>query len=440
MEKILHDRRPDIVLQGVQGQGPPPGEVPFTICALTYLSRPQNLPPFYNAALSLTRMGIRVDAYGTIGRVGSLPYEIIAPGFSFTRIGIHSRNFFYKIPGRLGDNLVTAGVQYVFSFFEYNIRIYLKAMSGRADIVEAHDLPSLLCARLIAWRKGCPIVFHAHELWSEMGPQIRFKGFWQWFQRRLIRGVDLVVTPEVNRARIYRDEYGFPALPLVIANCPPFKAAGRGTTLRDMAASKGMTSRCLVLYQGVISGERCIDEIVAATEYLHDDVALTIIGNGFDEWSDPPSRFPPGRRIVFLPHVPYETLVDYTASADIGLLFYRNTCRNNYYCAPNKLYEYMMMGLPVVTCNYPGLVGFVEGQGIGLCVDPEDPRAIADAVNRIASDGALRDSMSRNCLRLARDRWNWENEFARLYDAYLRLPTDLAGRAPASAVVGQETR
>lgn len=432
MEKILTAGRPEMIREHVPGDDIVPERGPFTICAITYLIRPQNLPPFYNAALSFTRAGIQVHAFGTVGRVGVKRHEEIAPGFTFGRITLRSRVIFHHIPGRLGDNVFTAVLQYLFSYVEYNVKTFLRARHCPADIVEAHDLPSLFCARLLAWHKRCPVVYHAHELWSEMGPHIRFRSFWRWLEKRLIRGIDLIVTPEENRARIYRDEYGAPEIPLVIANCPPFKPVSRGTILRELTAAKEIKSSCIVLYQGLITRERCIDEIVAATEFVGDNIALAIVGHGIDEWSDPPSRIPPGRRIVHLPHVAYEKLSDYTASADIGLLFYRNTCRNNYFCAPNKLYEYMMMGLPVITCNYPGLVAFVEGEEIGICVDPEDPRAIAGAINRISGDETLRSRMSGNCLRLAKERWNWEREFPRLYDAYSNLPAGLPVRTAGS--------
>jgi glycosyltransferase involved in cell wall biosynthesis len=122
-----------------------------------------------------------------------------------------------------------------------------------------------------------------------------------------------------------------------------------------------------------------------------------------------------------MPHVRYEDLMKYTASASAGFLFYRNTCRNNYYCAPNKLYEYMMMGLPIITCDYPGLRQVVEGEGIGLCVNPEDPEAIAGAVNRLVSHPDAYATMKANCLRLAKTRYNWEQEFALLRPKYDEL-------------------
>jgi glycosyltransferase involved in cell wall biosynthesis len=121
-----------------------------------------------------------------------------------------------------------------------------------------------------------------------------------------------------------------------------------------------------------------------------------------------------------LPQVPYDELVPYTASADLGILLYRNDCRNNYYCAPNKLFEYMMMGLPMIAANYPGLMPIVEGEQVGLCVDPESPAAIAAAVNRLAADPGQRERMRANGLRLTAERYNWETEstpLVRLYGA-----------------------
>jgi glycosyltransferase involved in cell wall biosynthesis len=122
--------------------------------------------------------------------------------------------------------------------------------------------------------------------------------------------------------------------------------------------------------------------------------------------------------IVVLPPVPYKDLVPYTASADIGILLYRNDCRNNYYCAPNKLFEYMMMGLPMIAANYPGMLPLVEGEGVGLCVDPESPKAIAASVNLLAADPDRRERMRGNGLRLSKDRFNWEIESAPLLQLY----------------------
>jgi len=72
----------------------------------------------------------------------------------------------------------------------------------------------------------------------------------------------------------------------------------------------------------------------------------------------------------------------------------------------------------MIAANYPGMVPLVEGNGVGLCIDPESPRAIADAVNRLAADPDLRERMQGHGLRLSKDRYNWEIESAPLQQLY----------------------
>jgi len=85
----------------------------------------------------------------------------------------------------------------------------------------------------------------------------------------------------------------------------------------------------------------------------------------------------------------------------------------------------MMMGLPIVTCDYPGLMKIVEGEQVGLCVNPEQPLEIAKAINTLATNRELYQTMRANCFRLSREKYNWENEFKKLLDLYadiLSLP------------------
>jgi glycosyltransferase involved in cell wall biosynthesis len=149
------------------------------------------------------------------------------------------------------------------------------------------------------------------------------------------------------------------------------------------------------------------------------------MGGGFGKWADPAGALARYDSVVVLPRVPYHELAPWTASADVGILLYRNDCRNNYYCAPNKLFEYMMMGLPVIAPRFPGMTKLVEGEGVGLCVDPQEPAQIAAAANRLAGDAGLRARMRANALRLSLERYNWQKEFEPLLGAYRAL---LAGR------------
>ena len=67
---------------------------------------------------------------------------------------------------------------------------------------EANDLPPLLPAVVSAKLRGKPVVYRAHELWSEQTPNMRFAAFWRFMDRFLVPRCDYVVTPEENRSRI----------------------------------------------------------------------------------------------------------------------------------------------------------------------------------------------------------------------------------------------
>ena len=311
-----------------------------------------------------------------------------------------------------------AAVQYVASYVEFLTKAIVAALRSRADVYEANDLPPLLAAVVAAKLRGKPVVYRAHELWSEATPNVRFAAFWRFMERTLVPRADYVVTPEENRSRIYEVELRARRPPITVRNCPPYRPPIASSRLRDELRRRGIQCSTIVLYQGLVDSMRCIEEIAEATRFFDDGVVLVIMGTGYGKWANPTTALAGYERIVVLPPVPYHELVPYTASADIGILLYRNDCRNNYYCAPNKLFEYMMMGLPMIAANYPGLLPLVEGEGVGLCVDPESPQAIAAAVNRLAADPDRRERMRQNGLRLAKDRYNWEIESAPLLQLY----------------------
>jgi glycosyltransferase involved in cell wall biosynthesis len=100
----------------------------------------------------------------------------------------------------------------------------------------------------------------------------------------------------------------------------------------------------------------------------------------------------------------------YVASADLGVVIYKNVSLNNYLCAPTKLYEYIMARVPVVACDFPVMRELLDEYPIGFVFDSDDPVSIADAVNRFfRTDSAQRDEMART-LGHARQRFNWEHE------------------------------
>jgi glycosyltransferase involved in cell wall biosynthesis len=90
-------------------------------------------------------------------------------------------------------------------------------------------------------------------------------------------------------------------------------------------------------------------------------------------------------RVFLLPSVPHVDIIRYMASADIGTAFYSNTNINNYYCASNKLYEFIDLEKPILTNNYPGLLENVEHFRLGICLSEVTPKSLAKAYTQVSN-------------------------------------------------------
>ncbi len=400
------------------------------ICMVTYVSDPSSLPPLLNKARSLARSGYDVRVLCLTERPELPRLERYAGDFDVVRIYSKTRRLFSRMYGLSPRSTLTAFVQYFATYAEYNVRAIAAALRSKADLFEAHDLPTLPATLSAAALKGRPVLYHAHELHAETHRKVRFAGFWRHLERTLVPLVDTVITPEANRSRIMREEAGARRPPVTIMNCPPYRPPMRTSVIPEELRRRGIEARFVLLYQGLFDEERCVKELLAATRYFANGTVLVLIGSGYGEYADLRPLIPDPQRAVVLPPVHYDELHHYTASADAGVLLYRNTCRNNYYCAPNKVHEYMMMGLPVITNDYPGMRELVSGERVGLTVDCEDPRDIAEAVRRLVDEPDTYRAFRENALRCSRDRYNWERESHRLDAVYERL---LGGAGPVGA-------
>ncbi len=394
------------------------------IVMVTYVFDPSALPPMLNNARSLARVGYDVEILCISFESNASVLKQDRSGFVVRPLPLRVLALFDRIFGLSPRRPVHAALQYSLSYLEYLIRAFFACMWSGADIIEANDLPALLPAVLAGWVRRTPVVYRAHELYPEMHANVRFASVWRLLERMLVPRVDTVMTPEPNRSRIYAEEYGARRQPVTVMNCPPYSPSVRTQTLRHELRAKGIDSSFIVLYQGLYDDSRCIREIIAAATHFVEGATLVLIGSGYGEFSDLSGLISDPTRVVALSRVPYDRLQEYTASADVGLLFYRNSCRNNYYCAPNKLHEYMMMGLPVITNDYPGIAALVNGSDIGLAVDATKPSEIAAAVNRLANAPDRREQMKMNALRLSKERFNWEIEFLKVEAEYRRLLGD----------------
>lgn len=122
-------------------------------------------------------------------------------------------------------------------------------------------------------------------------------------------------------------------------------------------------------------------------------------------------------RIHFLDKVPFQQLPSYTREAYLGFQVLQNICFNHYSASSNKLFEYMMAHVPVVSCDFPEIQKVVEETNTGIVIDSHNVNEIAEAVNKLVKNPQLRSEMSENT-KVAKEIYNWENEKVKLLDIY----------------------
>ena len=183
------------------------------------------------------------------------------------------------------------------------------------------------------------------------------------------------------------------------------------------------TDKKLLIYVGGITFNRGLEELIISLDSLP-DCYLVCMGYGTEPFKqrllDLASDTGVKDRFFFFGPVPTNEVVCFAAGADLGVAPIANACMSYYYCSPNKLFEYMNAGLPVIASNFPELEKVVLGHEIGLTFDPADPDDIARAARKILDNPALAARMRQNALN-ASGHYNWGNEARKLIGIYERL-------------------
>jgi len=137
----------------------------------------------------------------------------------------------------------------------------------------------------------------------------------------------------------------------------------------------------------------------------------------------------------FLDPVPKTTLTQMMADADVGLMILADVPAFYYGTSPNKFFDYISTGLPVVN-NYPGwLADLINEHNCGIAVPPEDPDAFADALVKLAEDAELQEKMGRNARRLAEQRFDRRmlaTQFVDFLEAFGKRNDDMVCKTPAT--------
>lgn len=296
----------------------------------------------------------------------------------------------------------------------------LRAFAENADIYHIHDLELLPWARLLRI-KGKPVVYDIHEDYeTSLGEKPYFPrsirpvaaAFFGAIERFIASGMNKIIA-EKHYSRRFPD-----AVPIL--NRPPLSLINCGRAFEPGSGK--------LLYTGNLTEARGALNMARLVRF-RPDFQLTAVGRCRKRTAEAIRREagPAAGRILLQGlgrHVPFDEIIGVYRNGGwlAGLALFSDTkhCREK---ELTKFFEYMAVGLPVVASDFPAWKRLIQDRGAGLCVDPEDPAAVAAALDRLRRhpDEAL--AMGMRGKELVRTCFNWEIEAGKLiafYDALSR--------------------
>jgi len=298
----------------------------------------------------------------------------------------------------------------------------VKLIQTPADIYHAHDDNALApCYITALWHKAL-LIFDAHELPLSDLTATRWNKLTRLFIYLLTAMISrcdgvITVSPPI-REYIYKQYGGAKAT--LVRNVPLYRVVPKSDRLRHHLGLSPDTH--IALYQGNVEANRGLHKLVYAASFLSQGIIIVIMGKGLEVITAHLQSLIASEgvadRVKLLPPVPYEQLLDWTASADIGLTLlppdYSLSIR---WCLPNKLFEYLMAGLPILSSQLDAVAEVIKTYEVGQIAPSLEPAAIAATITRMMADRSMLQQMRANALRAAQ-KFCWEEEKQQLICLY----------------------
>ena len=296
----------------------------------------------------------------------------------------------------------------------------------QADIYHAHVEDALLACYIAAILRRKPFIVDTPELTLSDPHATR----WPWLIAPIVHIIRYIVSScsgYITASPLFAQElsrlYGAKEVTL-IRNVPYYQEVPKSDRLRQHLGL-GLDIR-IALYQGNLQPNRRLDLLVHAASFLEPNIVIVMMGSArkttLDQLEDLIVSKGVADRVRIIPSVPYEELLTWTASADIGLtIFQPDYSRTIQFCLPNKLFEYLMAGLPVLSSQLDAIAEVIKTYDVGQLLPSVAPSDIGAAINAMLADTSALTRMRRNALEAAKQEFNWEKESLKLIHLYQNI-------------------
>lgn len=293
------------------------------------------------------------------------------------------------------------------------------------DLVHAADFDTFLPAVIIAKIRRKPIIYDIYDFYSDMivfpiMPNF-FRLLFGIIDKTLIRFADAIILPDESR----REQIGksLTERAIIIANTPSQEALDK---IRVNNKDNKDNDEFTIFYGGCIDKDREIDHLCYAIEDIS-DTKLIIMGPCPQNYSQQLHKLCKDRHKyeLCLSWKPYTDILEQTANADITFAFYNPKSYNNRYASPNKLFEAMMCGRPIITNEGTSMAKIVKSEKCGIVVPFGNIEALKEAIVSLKDDPRLRHNLGNNGRSAYALKYSWtimKTKLIGIYRELLALP------------------
>ncbi len=295
----------------------------------------------------------------------------------------------------------------------FNLRLFLFLLFKRSDLLLSNDLDTLLANRIVSKLKRNKLVYDSHELFTEV-PELtsrpKVRKVWLSIEKRIFPKLKSVYTVNQSIAKIYEERYG--------VNVGVVRNVSRKwepTNIKSKADLSIAEDKKMIILQGSgINIDRGGEEAVESMQWVKNAI-LYIVGGGdvINQLKEMVKTKSLSDKVIFIDRIPYDEMMNYTYHADLGLTLDKDTNPNYRFSLPNKVFDYIHAGTPVLSSDLVEIKRVIDKHNVGATLKEYSSKSIASEINKIFEKPESLKQMKENCIS-ASEAECWENEQEKL--------------------------
>ena len=274
-----------------------------------------------------------------------------------------------------------------FFYAEINTRLFWTLIFKRKSLLIANDLDTLLPVFLASKLSNTPLIYDSHEYFTEV-PELQnrpiVKSFWEKLERALFPRLRYVITVNEALAEIYFGKYKVPVT--VLKNVP--ELSNKLESIKGVVRDEKLDNdeEKFLIYQGALNVGRGIELMIDSMVGLK-EFKLLIVGEGdiSEELKAQVVEMRLEDRILFQGRLLPDQLKKLTPTAVLGLSLEEDLGQNYRYALPNKLFDYIHAGIPVIVSDLPVMSKIVQEYGVGEVLKDRTPQGLSELIRKIHS-------------------------------------------------------